>query len=283
MKISVFFDHILQAVEQTGKSLAEILNEVKAAGIDGLEINLSYLMEHEEILQYLNEAGLHISCIYEFYEMDKLNEEKHSRNHIEMAARVGAKNILVVPGFLSEAEALKLQKCKEQYEETSLFMENSQSVQHMINEMRYICNLGEENNINVTIEDFDDFKSPISSLNGIKYFLEQISNLKFTLDMGNFAYSDEDVLAAWSELKHRVTHVHCKDRGAVKQEENLINRGLLTVAVGDGYIPVMELVKKVVNTGYDGYFAIEHFDAPNQEIYIKKSAAFLKKHLPLCQ
>lgn len=43
MKLSVFYDHILQAAEQTGKPLTELLRNVKNAGIEAVEINMSYL------------------------------------------------------------------------------------------------------------------------------------------------------------------------------------------------------------------------------------------------
>lgn len=43
MKLSVFYDHILQAAEQTGKNVPELLAEAKNAGIDAVEINMTYL------------------------------------------------------------------------------------------------------------------------------------------------------------------------------------------------------------------------------------------------
>ena len=52
---------------------------------------------------------------------------------------------------------------------------------------------------------------------------------------------------------------------------------LLPVAAGDGYIPVGALVERLLQNGYDGYFAIEHFDAPNQRESILRSAAFLRR------
>ena len=47
MKISVFYDHILQAAEQTGKEIPFLLQEAKDSGIDAVEINMTYLNEHE--------------------------------------------------------------------------------------------------------------------------------------------------------------------------------------------------------------------------------------------
>ena len=78
--------------------------------------------------------------------------------------------------------------------------------------------------------------------------------------------------------------MHCKDRGeenrrlqAGKNGKLSINRGLASVAAGDGYLPIGELVRRLREIGYDDYLAIEHFDAPNQELCIRRSAEFLQK------
>lgn len=85
MKLSVFFDHVLQAQEQTGKSLEELLAGVRKAGIEAVEINLSYLNEHEEVLELLLKNDLKISCIYEFYDMGHYDESEKARRHVETA------------------------------------------------------------------------------------------------------------------------------------------------------------------------------------------------------
>ena len=74
MKMSVFFDHILQAKQQTGKSLEELLQGVRQAGIEAVEINLDYLLKEEWVWEALKQADLKISCIYEFYEMGQQDE-----------------------------------------------------------------------------------------------------------------------------------------------------------------------------------------------------------------
>ena len=55
IRLSVFFDHILQAEEQTGKHIPELLAEVKEEGISAVEINRTYLLEHPETLELLEE------------------------------------------------------------------------------------------------------------------------------------------------------------------------------------------------------------------------------------
>lgn len=277
MKISVFFDHVLQAAEQTGKSLQELLSGVRKAGVEAVEINLTYLLEHKETVQLLRQADLGVSCIYEFYEMDKCDEEEKAKKHIETAVKVGADRILVVPGFVSEKEAGEMQLCMPEYERIADFLSKNEKALHMAKGLSYVTGLGRKAGVTVTVEDFDDKKSPLSGRNGILWFLNQVPDLRYTLDMGNFVYNDEDVLEAWEVLKDKIAHVHCKDRGAEIKTSGAINRGLLPVAAGDGYMPIATLVNRLKESGYDGYLAIEHFDAADQELCMRRSAEFLRK------
>ena len=48
------------------------------------------------------------------------------------------------------------------------------------------------------------------------------------------------------------------------------------LAVGDGRIPIKEVVTKLLSSGYNGYFAIEHFGAGDQIKFMERSARFLK-------
>lgn len=283
MKISVFYAHILQAAEQTGKALPELLSCVKKAGIDAVEMELFYLENHEETHALLEEAGIGVSCIYEFYDMEESGESAKARNrqkaerHIAMAKRTGAERILVVPGFLEDEEALEMKACSD-YARMASFMDSNEKIQRIKEGMAFIVALGQKEGITVTVEDFDSYKSPVSGMQGILWFLKNVPGLRYTLDMGNFVYSEEDVLKAWDLLKDYVSHVHCKDRGEDSMKEaafGCLNKGLLPVAVGEGYMPIAELLQKLKNAGYEGYLAIEHFDAKDQENCMKRSAAFL--------
>lgn len=265
MKLSVFYDHILQAKEQTGKSLEELLQGVRAVGIEAVEICLTYLVEHRETLKLLKDADLGISCIYEFFAMESQDETRKLSQLIDTAKEVQAGKVLIVPGFVSEEEKIKMQACMKDLEKVSAYMSTNAKIERMAEGLSYAAKLGVEKGVIVTVEDFDDNKSPLSGMNGIRFFLDRIPELQYTLDMGNFITNGEDVLVAWELLKDRVAHVHCKDRGDV------------SVAVGDGYLPIAELVHRLRETGYDDYLAIEHFDADNQELCMKKSAEFLWK------
>lgn len=262
MKISAFYDHVLQAAEQTGKAIPALLQEVKATGIDAVEINMTYLNEHEETYDLLKAAQLAVSCVYEFYEMDSKDETKRAQCHVDTAKKAGADKILVVPGFFTE-ETQNYVACIHDYAKTAVFLNHNEKALKMAKGMSDIVAMAKKQGIQVVIEDFDNIDSPIACVNGMKWFMEQIPELWITFDTGNFIIHKEDIFMAWEALKDRVSHVHCKDRAEQ------------SIAVGDGYIPMREILGEIIKNGYEGYFAIEHFDAANQEECMKQSAKFL--------
>lgn len=267
MKISVFFDHVLQAQEQNGKSLEVLLQSVRDAGIEAVEIRLAYLAEHGEVLDALRQADLKVSCIYEFYDMERSDESEKARRHIETAVQTGTGRVLVVPGFLKGLEAKRMQRKMPNAGETEHFMSHSKKILRMKEGLSYIAKLGQEKGVTVTVEDFDDKKSPLSGMHGIHWFLKQIPQLQYTLDTGNYLFYGEDVSGAFELLKDRIAHVHCKDR---HEGDNA------SVRVGSGYIPFEEVIQCLKEQGYEGYLAIEHFDVADQEGCMRSSAAFLK-------
>ena len=370
IRLSVFFDHILQAEEQTGKHIPELLAEVKEEGISAVEINRTYLLEHPETLEMLETAGLQVSCIYEFYALERGRETEKARRHIEIARKAKAGKILIVPGFFS-VETEEFVNCVPDREKVWDYLSHSEKALRMAEGLREIVEMAGSRNavkdekitephgiagvkkiadsqsaaditpIAVVIEDFDDRNSPIASVSGMKWFAEQVPGLCFTFDTGNFIIHGEDIFAAWEELKDKVVHVHCKDRKIsaekllkvqktesseslkvqktesseplrvqktesdeplqaqeadadkamemqkiytdkpLQAQENAtpdIKECYLPAAVGEGCIPIKELVHKMKEYGYRGYLAIEHFDAADQEAYMQKSAANLQEY-----
>lgn len=290
IRLSVFFDHILQAEEQTGKHIPELLAEVKKAGISAVEINCTYLLKHPATLEMLETAGLQVSCIYEFYALERGRETEKARRHIEIARKTKAGKILIVPGFFS-VETEEFVNCVPDREKVWDYLSHSEKAQRMADGLREIVEMAGSRNIadtpiTVVIEDFDDRNSPIACVSGMQWFAEQVPGLCFTFDTGNFIIHGENIFAAWEELKDKVVHVHCKDRKIssdkpLQTQKNAtpdIKECYLPAAVGEGCIPIKELVYKMKEYGYRGYLAIEHFDAAEQEAYMQKSAANLQEY-----
>lgn len=276
----MFYDHILEAGEQTPKTAAELLREVRAEGIEAVEIRLEHL--ERETWKLLQSCDLKVSCIYEFFEMDKRNEGAKVKKLLETAAELRTEKVLIVPGFVSHEEAAQLQSCMKDDVRLAAFLEKNSKTQRMAEGLSYAAKVGAEMGVQVTVEDFDDGRSPLYGRRGVRWFLDRIPELQYTMDLGNFVGNEEDVRDAWELLQDRVVHVHCKDRGEEQEksaDKQCLNRGLAPAAVGSGYLPIAELLCRLKEKGYDGYLAIEHFGAEDQEAYIRKSAEFLRTYL----
>ncbi|MBQ9117361.1 MAG: sugar phosphate isomerase/epimerase [Clostridia bacterium] len=71
----------------------------------------------------------------------------------------------------------------------------------------------------------------------------------------DFAHSEragEDPREFWDALKPYIMHTHVKDH---KREAD---GGRTLCHVGDGDIPITDMVKMMLSDGYDGYFTLEH-------------------------
>lgn len=264
MNISVFYAHILDAATQSGLSIDAILAKVKAAGIDAVEMDLHNFSQETDHPSLVHNAGLSVSCVNGFYRLEKEFDEEMAVSHVEAAASCGADKILVVPGFLTEAEGQTMKPLVYDREQLFRFLENNTTAQKMVAGLARITSIAKEKNIQVVIEDFDNPASPISSLLGVSWFLEKVPELGCAFDTGNFIIHGEDLYESWDMLKDRVIHVHCKDRSDS------------AIAVGSGKLPLKKLLTQMIRDGYRGTLAIEHYGAADQLSAMVQSAEFMK-------
>ena len=291
IKLSIFYEHLREATEQTGKSLEELLAKAKSAGISGVEMEFTTLVQKPELNRIIKDAGMEISNLYQFFDFgNKYAAGMHTgRKMIDMAKVMGIKRVMLIPGFLSKEQAKELSRVSYSYEETARYMGGIAEILAMRDAIAELTEYAKERDVMVSLEDFDSFESPIARMNQLKWFFTQIPDLKHTLDMGNYAFSNENAEEAYELFKDQIGHVHCKDRGEDEEsaeiwealglpvgEELAHRRGMKPVPVGDGYMPIARLVKKLKDQGYEGYMAIEHFGAPDQLGFMLKSAEFLK-------
>ncbi len=265
-KLSVFYEHIFEASEQSGSTVGKMLEHAVNCGIDGLECDLWRLEDKANVKSLFDNAGVKVSSIYNFFDFpheDKNACESKYRNLLETAAYFGADKVLCVPGFVNDNE--QMSECRK-------------IVAERLNEM---CLSAKEYGVTVTLEDFDDVKSPCCTTDGLLYFMQNVNGLKYTFDTGNFSYCLENADEAYSVLKDYVVHVHLKDRSYNPANANSDNTNgkadlsgkiMYPSIVCNGVIGIDKLVEKLISDGYSGRFAIEHFGAVNQAEYMKQSA-----------
>lgn len=276
-KISVFYDHIKEANEQSHIEIGAMMKQFANAGIKAMEANYFEVKEHKEAFQkYKNSYGMGLSCLYANIDLGKNPQDEEAKKLIDLAVEVGCNKVLMIPGFLSDKEALELAARKESMEDTFSFMERSVQIQNMKKGLSDLCEYALEKGVTVTLEDYDDYHAPFATKHQLLWFMQNVPKLRLTLDMGNFAYSDEDVVEAYELLKTYIVHVHCKDRGQEEMKgQKEYNKGLKSVVTGSGYLPIDVLVTDLIQKGYLGYFAIEHFGFNEQFLGIQKSATYL--------
>lgn len=256
MKLSVFYSHIKDASKQSGKSEYEILQNVKYNGISAVDVSFD---EFDDIR--LDKSDIEIASIYNFYDWNgkEYGNDERLISHIEKAAFSGCRSVLVVPGFLDDEMAKKMNEAKD----IDAFMNSCEDIVKITEMLRRAVRYGKEKGITVTLEDFDSDKSPCSRIPCLLWFMKNVEGLRITFDTGNFLYPGEDILQGFEALKEYIVHVHCKDR----------NEDLLSCSVtGDGVISLSPVVKNLIQNGYNGYFSIEHFGISDMEQAILTSA-----------
>lgn len=269
MRLSVFYEHIIEAAQQSSMTILDVCKKVSSYGISGVEIENKRLTEKkEEIMKIFKQTGMEISCIYGFFDFSHQDDVKSGFEMVDMAKKVHARKIMPIPGFITGIELFPpVYKRK---------------MNRMVSALSCICNYAKENNVTVVLEDFDDKKAPYSNANGLKYFMDHVKGLRCAFDTGNFLYSEEDSFDVLPMFLDKISHVHCKDRTFQKKEgetskKTIHGREMYSCAVGNGCIKMKEIIEKIIENGYDDYFAIEHFGSLCQLEDMLKSAEWMQE------
>lgn len=291
ISLSVFYEHLREGCEQRGISFGEALQIAGSCGIRGIEMEYNTLVRQPMLLEKIQAAGMEISCLYQFFDFGKEYEKglELGRRMLGHAADWGIKRVMIIPGFLEKEQSEKLNRIRGEYGKTAAFLEELPETVAMRDALRELVREARDRDILVSVEDFDSYDSPIAGQNELKWFLNQVPGLKHTFDMGNYVFSDESAEDAYELLKDTICHVHCKDRGQESEAAEALDglllqpgerpkyrKGLKPVPVGEGYLPIGEMVRRLKKDGYTGYLAIEHFGAEDQIEFMRKSAEYLK-------
>lgn len=268
MKLSVFYEHIVEASEQSSKSIAKICREIYSHGITGIEIEDKRLLSNkDEIIKILKEADMEISCIYAFFDFSHKNELSRAFELIDLAQDLKVLKVMIIPGFI-------------QKKHEKIFFIYDRLIQRMIHSLTAVSGYAKDKKVMLLLEDFDDKIAPFATAKQLKYFIDHVPDLYCAFDTGNFLYSEEDSLEVLPLFIDKIRHVHCKDRTFEREEgetpkRTVRGRDMYSCSVGSGCIKMKEIIEKVIENGYDGYFAIEHFGSLNQLEDMKKSAVWL--------
>ena len=277
MKISAFYENILEGARYDGVDIKTALAQLKQDGMEKVYFSYDTLKNDTDgtIRKMLRELGLEVEGLYGFIRFDRDPVDDSYQGMIDMAVTVNAKNVLIVPGFITEGEK----------REEKLLLENMWS--GLVNAVQY----GEKQGIAVSIEDFDGLDAPYCRVDGVALFLENVSGLQFSFDTGNFVMYHDDEEEAFELFKDKICTVHLKDRcrekdsvcGIFEKERPYIicadGEKLCTVPVGDGFIHIKEILSKLKQKGYDGGLIAEMYGHSAENMYdaIRKSVKWISE------
>ena len=263
MELSVFWNHIECAVQQTGLPLEQVLEKVKDFGIEGIECEaLDSPEQAQALLALLKSAGLRVIDVYAHLDLAHGVTDAQIKQCLDQVQALQSERCLIIPGFISAGED----------EETVL--------RKAVEGMNRVCSLAKARGITAMVEDFDNERSLCGTTHQLSRLLEAVPLLELAFDTGNFLFHEEDELIAFAALKHRIRHVHCKDRTfdatrGGKALSTIKGRAMYPVSVGAGCIHMQELIENLKSLGYDGILSIEHFDSPDQLGDMQRSAEWL--------
>ena len=103
-KLSVFYEHILQACEQSGKTIPEVLAFCREQGISAVEMNYTLFASEREVIDpMLSDAGMVKSCIQKNFDLSLNTDLGRAQQMLDTAASQQVSRVLFVAGALETA------------------------------------------------------------------------------------------------------------------------------------------------------------------------------------
>lgn len=189
------------------------------------------------------------------------------------------KNRALVKGYIDELDRLGVNKIM--LAPTVINAESAEEFydmrERMVEGFGEMVEYARGSGVKVTIENQSVAQRADSYIKDCKYIIDQLPELGFVFDAGNFFCVREDVLAAWDVLGDRSVHSHMKD-----WEYNDFGRiirsympPLRSAVMGEGLIPLSALIPKMQASGYDGSMVLEVNGRPFTTEIHDRSAEFL--------
>ena len=274
---AIFHEHILEGASQQGISVLEACKKARAMGYYGVNMDLNRLkQDFDGTMAPLNEAGLKVHSVYAFtdfgltddcYEADM----QVALENVLLVEKCGSKNMLTVAAFLREEEMDR---------DTEAYRIRRERVKKSV---AGLAQIAKEHGIQLTMEDFDGKQALFCFGDELFDFVSTVPGLTCAFDTGNFAYACEDAWALLPKFLPYITDVHLKDRGLTDNGGSpciaIDGTALYPVPVGGGVIPMDKIIRLLVENGYTGGFAAEHFGSADQMRDMELSVSFIRQVL----
>lgn len=220
---------------------------------------------------YLSDAGMKPGALVSSCDITNFILDERSKNidkvksYIDRMDKIGIPNLVIFP-------SVSIPKNTDEFYSIRELMTES---------LNKIVNYVKDSAITVSIENGSEATRPYCRVDDLSYILENTAGLSLTFDTGNFFCIGQDVVHAYNKLHSRVARVHIKDWktnifGEFVRENIPRFSG---VSLGNGEIPLKELVSLLKTHSYDGDIVIEINSATVTGKMLDESVNFLRGEL----
>jgi L-ribulose-5-phosphate 3-epimerase len=266
MQIGTFEYHFHELCKQHNISLSEGAKILKNLGIENLCIGLDDVSDPIAKKDELLSLGLQPSDAFgNLRFLSDCNIDNSMINLLKKASELNVDRLLItIEGYRNKENDKMV----------------SEDLGKTIVGFNKVTEKAKNYNIKICIEDFDVNIGPTTFYKSISYLLNNVPDLGYAYDSGNYIYSGEDELTALKSLCSRISCVHLKDRSFKPILPGDINSSFVNMQgkvfypspVGSGIIHIKEILEILSSINYQGPFYFEHFGASDQLLYLQKSS-----------
>ncbi len=249
MKIGTFLLHLVQIQERYQmKSLEEVLASSAVQGIQCVDGDTKVYdrLELPEVKKMLDANEIQTSSVYHVANCDNImGAEKEKlkddlKIQLERCAFMETKLMMPVPNCSTQIALEDRPKFMLEYFKTA-------------------AELAQPYGIMAVAENYSRAESRFTTATEVGYYLDQLPQLGFVLDTGNFWFTGGDALEACERYLSRIVHVHAKDIKNIDVDppRMLEGRGFDSVAIGEGDLPLKKIVERLKKQEYEGTLSIE--------------------------
>lgn len=250
-KYGTFFSQIAFAVENgEEKNIENALEKLINNGLSSTDIDSCSAREYgaENLRKLHSDFGISISSMFHLLDFDYHLSDYQTiikddiKTQLEVCLEAGAPIIMPVPVIKSnhKDETERLDALKYTTDYISSFVDEASKY-----------------NIKVAVENFSSTKTTLAYISDIEYILNNVPDAGYVLDCGNFWFSGADVMEACRRFSSRTVHVHLKDIDDRLDGICVNGKTARSVAIGEGILPLYDVIDLLTNKGYDSFYTIE--------------------------
>lgn len=229
-KISIFCDHIETIARQEKIPFAEAAALIRDYGYTGVDVRVTF---SPAVVKTLDSLGFEHACAIADINYSRGDQPEMEAQALAFMDTYGYDRLLLIPGLMP-ADGLSQEDREAVRQRMSAFAAKVAAKGY-----------------SVLIEDFDNPRSLCYGAERMDSILRVSSDIGVVFDTGNFIFAGDDTMTQFGHFRKQIGHVHLKDRTAPDD--------MTCVPAGEGCIPMGEIIGKLKESGYEGWYTVEQY------------------------